>query len=266
MTFLRVGTAKKNFEKISPYKDTIERAMYKRAGMVSHAQIVAGPDIERHVRNARGLVATSEIATVKIIDNDWHVNQKQNEWLSGDNCNIKGNPSWQAVVPGGDGRWYKEGAILHIKHNVSVVAADLAYVDTLERFVDADLMGTVTGYAGHVISTVLNTQATLYPYERTNDKKKCLIFTFAMRPVGESVTLEWIKNLIKINLGSSVSIGVKASMTKAPNATIKTNGFKGVGVYNYDINGFNNGRLEDMCLYYYNETGFPMITGMVVYR
>jgi len=264
--YLQVGTAKKDFEKISPYKDTIEKIMYKKAGMVSEVQIVAGPDIGRHVRNARDLVATSEIATVEILDNDWHVHEKQADWLAGDNSNIKGSPSWQAVIPGNNGGWYREGPIMHIKHGVTVTEMDLFDITKPKRFIDADLMGAITGHTGEAIDRALQVQSDFYPQALTHELKKAMIFTFAMRPVGEEDTLDWIKNLIKRRLDTEVIFSKKTSMITTPNARIQTNGFKGPGVHSYEVKPGMNGRLVDMCLFYYNEIGCPMITGMVVYR
>jgi len=266
MDFVHVGKGKKDFQVISPYKDTIERQMYGRAKMVSHVQSVTGPDIERHVRNLRNKVATTEIATIEIIDCDWHVHAYHNEWLNGGNDNIIGNPSWQARVPGEDGCWYKEGPILHLKHNVSLIEGNIEDISIPERFIDADLMGNCLNGTGRAVKKILRKQATFFTIEKTKDKKKALIFTFSMRPAGEKSTLNWIEDLIYHELDSDVVIGKKIIMTAAPNATIRTNGFRGVGVSSYDLKNKSGGRLIDMCLYYYNETGSPMITGMVVYK
>ena len=262
---MKIGIAKKNFEKISPYKNTIEKMMYKRAGMVSEVQIVAGPDICRHVRNARNLVATSEKATIEIIERDWHVHGKQSDWLNGDNSNIKGSPSWQAVIPGNNGKWYREGPIMHIKHGITVTEMDLFNLKVPTRFIDADLMGAVTGQTGRAVYKALQVQSVFYPLT-THKLKKALIFTFSIRPTGEEKTLTWIKAMIKHTLKTEVIFDKKISLITTTDARIKTNGFNGPGVHTYGITPNSSGRLIDMCLFYYNETGSPMITGMVVYK
>ena len=255
---------KRDFKEPSPYKQSIETELYRRADMISHAQIVAGPDIERHVRNAREFVATTEEAKITVIERSTDVYKEQLAWA--ENESQIASPFWRSKIRTDDALWEPKGPYLHITHNIAFKNNDLRDLIAVDRFIDADLMGAVNGDAGDTIRYLLRLQRNTFTEQDTAYLKKAFIFTFCMRPVDEEGTIDWITKLIRDCLDSTIKVTGKEKLVVDPRTRIHTNKFKGVHVTDLDVDITKQGRLRDIALKTYNEVGSPMITGLIVYR
>jgi hypothetical protein len=256
----------RDFKDISPYKDAIERILYALADMISHIQIVAGPDVERHICNAREYVARTHRAIIQIVEYDWDVHMKQLGWMR-EQENIQCCPTyatWQKT----DGKWRQDGPVIDIKHNVKFSNEDIAWITPVTRFIDADLMGTITGKTGDAIKLVFNRQVATYSDELGIKLKKAFIFTFCVRgtEANEIKTLNWISSLINKHLESNIKILDRKSRLHNDNCRIITTGWKGVCWYTYNIDLSDPGRVIDCDMHFYNEKGNNMITGIVIYK
>ena len=258
------GKVQRDFETQSPYKQAIEVGFYQRADMISHAQILAGPGIERHVRNARTLVATTEEAVVTIIDWDEKVHKAQLAWAKGDKP--QNDSLWRAKVRQEDGVWVSKGPFLHITHQLKIEHRDMRDLVALDRFIDADLMGSVDGTAGDTVKYLLRLQRNTYTEQETAYLKKALIFTFCMRPVGEDDTIKWVINCVHDCLGANIKVLDKDKLVIDSKTRIHMNAFRGVHVTELKTTITKPGRLVDFTMLTYNESGSPMLTGLIVYR
>jgi len=254
-------TCQKDFTVDSQYKSSLEGILCSRAAMISDVDGVTGPAIERHIKSYRFHVAISAISRIRIIDRDKDVHAQQVAWK------VKPNvPSWYVKAESDDNIWNDVVGIESLQERVSLMCNSIENIHDPARFFDADLMGTVTGQTGNAIDTVLGRQSALYSLDKDRQFKKALIFTFCLRGLKEAITLEWIEDLIGRRLNSICSIGGKTLFSLPRPTGVNGNKFKGISVHQYNCNFIKKGRVEDICIYYYNEGNNPMLTGIVVYR
>lgn len=251
----------RDFTETVPYKNTIEKILYSRARMVSHVDGVTGPNIGRHIENYRSCVALSAIAKIRVIDRDKDIHAQHIEWKVRDD-----GLTWEVKEEADTGIWPEVIGIESLREKVALTCASIEDIKDPARFFDADLMGTVEGSTGRAIKTVLTRQAKLYSSDEARQLKKALVFTFSLRGANEAITIEWIETLINSTLNSICTIGGK-KIFSLPRATgVSSTKFKGTSVHMYNCNFIKKGRVEDICIFYYNEGKNPMLTGIVVYR
>lgn len=246
----------KDFEKVR-VKDYVQKVYYwlpyLKHGMLSNVLSIAGPDITRHIKDARNGTARTPTSRVTILEISKNIHNRQKrkfEHLTG---------HWTAT----------DNSRLPLTHKVQLTHGDLEFAKP-ERFIDADLMGTHTT-CGQELLKPLKKQANMRGQQKT--LLKAFIFTLtAARTTNEKETLKWIKEKLLPAIGCKVaSFGRKTKITERVRDITQPRG----GSYLHKFRRIRyqkRGRLIDfhLCKYRDNtEEGINrahMITGLIIYR
>lgn len=258
--------AKHDFKLDTVLKKRLQHGFYQKArynfGVISDSLIVSGPDIERHIMDARQTVSCRVNDRIRIIDICQEALRVQRDTLNQYNMPGIRIPVWQSWdVPDGPG-FPEPAEFKPIDYNVSFELGDIAHAKS-ERFVDADLMGTIQT-TGQALVKALRRQRKAFQ----DEEQKVFIFTVSMRNGGQqAMDLFWIANKLIPVTGSKCDIDpVKVRLTCDPRTRVSANGFRGICVHRYDhLVPERPEILTDLSLYYYHDDGGPMLTGMLVY-
>jgi hypothetical protein len=262
-----VGACNRSFTDDAVYKKRIERDLYTKAAANMGMQfvdpvIVAGPDIVRHLQNARGTVARGIDNHIRIVDvDDSVIKEKMLPNLA------KVRPIdalWQSYSPNFPA-W--PGNMAHISHNVSFINDDIRNHTSL--FVDADLMESIVK-AGPVLEECLRKQRQTFPM--ATNQIKGFIFTVSIRAKGGARrAIRWvIDNLVKYidpMIEFDVDYSKKKILTVDRKCRLADNGSNAVYVSTLDpgINQSPSMYLVSVNLWEYSERGGAMLTGLITY-
>jgi len=209
--------------------------------------IVAGPDIIRHLYDARITFGKNSENYINIIELDKDVFKIQEKKLNEIKIEPGPVPLWISVNEN-----FIPSEILPIDFKVNLLNIDINNVE-VERIIDADLMGTIRKI-GPTFINVFNKQCIKF---NNDDKIKSFIFTASLRGCSEID--------FKINNDGSYKKTILTNdirTRKSTNSNIKCNNIR---LYErYEI--IRKGRLEELILFTYSDSKGPMITGLVVYK
>lgn len=227
--------------------------------------IVAGPDIIRHLYDARITFGKNSENYINIIELDKDVFKIQEKKLNEIKIESGPVPLWISVNEN-----FIPSEILPIDFKVNLLNIDINNAE-VERIIDADLMGTIRKI-GPTFINVFNKQCIKF---NNDDKIKSFIFTASLRGCSEIDTVSWIRNELLIRIGSEIDFKInndgsykKTILTKdirtrkSTNSNIKCNNIR---LYEgYEV--IRKGKLEELILFTYSDSKGPMITGLIVYK
>ena len=252
---------KHDFRNNTVIKNPLQKNLYRTAGyyVTSNTLVVAGPDIERHVMDSRTFVSRTKSSKVTVVELKKDIYLEQVAELEAlDTGRGKNWTSWRRL----GGKW-EDGDQFPITHNLKIIHSDIA--DAVpERFIDADLMGSIKT-TGKTLVKVISKQFKKFGYQHKN---KAFLFTTSIRNVGEYETLKWIEQVLMPVIGQKCQIhDTKLRLTNNSKTRRNINGFNGITLQKYTNISYNkNGRLKKFKLFYYNDGGTPMVTGIIVYQ
>lgn len=225
--------------------------------------IVSGPDIIRHIFDARTTFAKRQEQYINIVEIDNDVFECQKNII--DNLKISNGPVplWMSEDKNG-----KPLEVLPIDHNVNIIHDNIINIDP-EHVIDADLMSTIKK-SGDILIKIFNDQLTKYQYD---NKLKAYIFTMSLRSCSEEETLSWLRNQMLIRIGcdlgfkTNLSGYLKENLTKNIRTRKSTNNTKNNNIKMYkDYIIYRKGRLIDFIMFSYIDSKGPMITGLIIYN
>lgn len=230
-------------------KDELEKMMYMDSGITSNALVLTGPNVKRHIRNLRRTICTTSKSSITIAEIDDDVYATQKKWFGSES--VKKHIKLKRFDK--ESGAFKDTTVRYDK-NVKLFNDDIMNASP-ERFIDADLMATVNTVS-RTVTNLLTQQKEVFAHSKL---RKGLIFTFSMRTATMEQTLHFIKNLLKVELGATVTFLSKISMYHQK-VTFNHMYIR----YKTIISG---GRVKVFRLYYYNSySGHPMMTGLIVYK
>lgn len=269
---------KRDFEKESILKDPIQKQLYglqyNLYGMLSSMTIVAGPDLKRHLSDARRIgPARTDSSILHVVEIDDSRHMKQREDLETIKHSERPEVWFTSMAPALNQPF---GVARTLDYNVVLEHKDIAEA-TVTRSIDCDLMRTYKE-AGWPTARALRRQ--IEKYGADTKRRKAFIFTFSIRGAGEEATLDWISSELLGLLGTHFrkTYGdalAKSTITLDPRTRISSKGFKGIGAWGYEyLDLIDKGRLafanddyhSGYHLILYNDDGGPMLTGLIVYE
>lgn len=242
-------------------KKPLERSLYEKAaynyGVMGDATIVTGPDVIRHITNARQTVCRRATDRICIVEIDKVVAEKQDKELQA--YTSKRMPVWMAVKY--SGKFIEDEELLPIHHNLYRCIGSIDCAKT-SLFVDADLTATIKS-TGHIIKNTLRKQRDAFPF---GTPIKCFIFTFSVRAGGGLLeNIDWVTNELIPCTGAAVTIGDRTRLTNDPYTRQSNKDVRGVTVQKYEVISKTPNILRSASLYYYNDDGGGMVTGQLLY-
>lgn len=259
-----------NFGTGTVLKGPLQSELYgiaEQVGIISNAEIIVGPpndgNLERHLLDARTKIAKTEKSIVRIVEIEESIHKEQDEALKhlGD-CTTSRPKLWLSKVKR-NGLWISDGYYA-LDHNVSLYLGDIADAPP-ERFIDADLMGTVSTIGDTIKRTLLRQRSTF----SSGKFLKGFIFTVCVRPVGWIKTRDWlVEELLPVLGCNGCKIGDKKfRLTEDPKSRVSAKGFKGVSAHWFEEIFYSNRcNLENIALCQYHDDAMPMLTGLLTYR
>jgi hypothetical protein len=259
-----------SFKDDTIFKSEIQWGFYQKLranyGFTTSAMVqVAGPDIERHIFDARKTVLCEPNSVLKIVDIDNSVINGQVAELNR-LSKLKRPPVWQSfkrLAP--EEFLFTENELFPINHNVEFYRGDVAGMEA-ERFIDADLMTSVKT-AGDSLEISLTKQREKYPFKKGSSEIKAFIFTISVRKGGGlKKNIEWVEEGLVPIIGSNVKYDTREKQTVGQHTTGTNNGRYGTYSYIYKY-AFSSVPevLLDSVLHFYDDDGGPMLTGIIVY-
>jgi len=264
---------KHNFETDTVLKGPLQKGFYLKArnnyGIMEEVITqVSGPDILRHLRDARNTVACSPTSIVRVVDWD-------RECLNGQiaTWQMEGQrqrpPLWQSCTKiEGFGYAVEPGEFRPLCGDNSGVEFYCNNIADMEPtvFIDADLMATV-GKCGDDLLRTLNKQRRAFPFLAV-DNPKAFIFTVCVRNGGGlDANVDWVVNKLVPLTGGAITVVNKERMTNEPCTRKSRRGWRGVTAQKYDCEVVSNPNvLSDVSMYFYHDDGAPMLTGMLIYN
>ena len=251
-----------DFEKDTVIKKPLEYSLYEKAhmhyGITGDSTIVAGPDIVRHILSARRTVSCTENSEVKIVEIDANKHLSQKQTLDDFYLPGKRPPLWMAKKKD---KYFESDGLQDIKHRLYLELGNISKAQPT-KFIDADLMG-IARICGQDLITTLKNQREAFP---TGTSEKAFIFTVSTRNGGSLLSnVSWVMRTLVPTVGCGCVIGETARFALNEFARRSATGFKGNGVQSYDIESLNESILHDARLYFYQDDGGPMLTGMLIY-
>lgn len=227
------------FENKIAIKTSLQRDdMYgtiSRYGIHGSSLILAGPDIERHLKDIRETFG-SKGDLINIVENNMEVLGSQLERYS-------------AL----DDEWTdSEGNSHSIKSNAVITYGNIANMPPY-RIIDADLMGT-NKTDGNLVISMLTNQATI------SDGYKGFIFTLSERgTLGETYDkiTQWIQDSIFSIIGIEAKFVGKTIIVPAKDFLYKHRALISIEKF---------GRAVDVSVYHYSDQKGPMITCCLIYK
>lgn len=243
-----VATVKRFDDRNAPNKVDIEDHFYKIAGRYykGNANIVSGPNFDRHVRNAFEHIARTPKSQVYLIENDPYIADLLRK-------------KRKAALDSGDIRVRKY-------KRVHIVERDAASIN-VQRFEDMDLMGTWDGRADEeyspmeVFSSTLYTQAMKLP----RSLNKIFIGTVALRNSGgKRGSVRRINRLLGI-IGARIGGFDQCSGSYGRGKMCFHPSFLCDYVFEHEANFERKGRVKRLEMFAYSD-GTPMLTFMIVFK
>lgn len=250
-----------NFIEDTTLKKPLERSLYEKAAynysIMGDATIVAGPDVVRHITNARQTVCRRASDRICIVEIDEVIAKKQREEVEA--YTSKRMPTWMAVKYSGN--YIEDDELLPIHHNLYRYIGSIDNANT-SLFVDADLTASIKS-TGHIIRNTLRKQRSAFPI---GTPIKCFIFTFSVRAGGGLLeNIDWVTNELIPCTGAAATIGDRTRLTNDPYTRQSNKDVRGVTVQKYEVTSRTPGILHSASLYYYNDDGGGMVTGQLLY-
>lgn len=239
-------TNKRTFFETDEIKDCIEKTMYSNSGIISNAITLSGPNCERHIKNLRRSICSNKECKITIVDSNKETHNLQKQWL-------KSNEAKKYVyIPSCSKNTKKQS--IRLNKNVNIVHNAITEIPP-ERFIDADLMGTLSTQH-HIVTALIDQQIENVGHSKL---KKGLIFTFSSRGTKTENVYDYIKDLLKTRFETSVMFSNKILLSKHKDY-FKYRWLKHNCVY-------QGGRVVHLELHSYMACSkHPMITGLVVYK
>ena len=234
---------KRTFFETDEIKDCIEKTLYSNSGIISNAITLAGPNCSRHVKNLRRSICSKKECKITIVDSDKDIYHLQKQWL-------ESNEAKKYIGISSCGKKVK----VRLGKNVEVVHNAITEIPP-ERFIDADLMGTLKTQH-HVITMLIDQQIEAIGHSKL---KKGLIFTFSSRGTKTENVYNYIESLLKTRFKTSITFPNKILLSERKNY-YKQRWLKHNCVY-------YGGRVTHLELHSYTACSkHPMITGLIVYK
>lgn len=261
------------FKNDTVIKQEIQLGFYNKLrtnyGLTFDAMLqVAGPDIVRHIYDARRTVLCQPNSVLRIVDIDKNVIEEQKAELGSLYWPGKRGPLWQSeirVFP--DQPLFSAGDFFPLYHNIEFHNNDIRRVYP-EKFIDADLMTTIKTCGNALKDTLKRQRQAFPPNDQDANDLKVFIFTISIRAGGGLVdNIKWVEKDLANCIGCEIRYADRNRQTWARGTTVSGTGSFATYCHKYDCErALPSGILIDSVLHFYNDDGGPMLTGIIIYH